>query len=189
MDITSLIFVVLALIIGAFIGALIVFLFFQSAGKKTQFERERLIQSYEQKISEINKNHQTEIEKARKESVDQSRNTLKGKMAEQMAPLLPGFNFLPADSRFLGDPVDYVVFNGYTNLRDANGNPENVEVVILDIKQNTAGLSPSQRAIAKAIEDGRVRFDIVRIFDDGTVKSHTWKSKRGKKTEVEVESE
>ena len=182
MDITLFIFfIIFALLIGSLAGALLVFLFTQKSGRKKQFEREELIQTYEQKINELNKMHQLEIERARKESVDQSRNTLKGKMAEQMAPLLPGFNFLPADSRFLGDPVDYVVFNGYTSLRDANGSADDLEVVILDIKQNTAALSPSQKAIARAVEEGRVRFDIVRIFEDGTVKSHTWKSKRGKK--------
>jgi predicted Holliday junction resolvase-like endonuclease len=170
MDITTFVLAFFTLVVGLLIGALVVFLLSQ------------------RKINELRQSQKEEIEKARKESVDQSRNTLKGKMAEQMAPLLPGFNFLPADSRFLGDPVDYVVFNGYTNLRDANGSAENVEVIILDIKHNTAALSPSQRAIAKAVEEGRVRFDIVRIFEDGTVKSHTWKSKRGKKTE-EVESE
>ena len=176
--------VIFALFVGVLLGGAAVYLLSSRGEKDFQDKREKLIQYYEQKIGQLNQAHSAEIDKARKESVDQSRNTLKGKMAEQMAPLLPGFNFLPADSRFLGDPVDYVVFNGYTNLRDANGSPDDVEVVILDIKQNTAGLTTSQRAIAKAVEEGRVRFDIVRIFDDGTVKSHTFQSRRAKKAQV-----
>ena len=36
--------------------------------------------------------HQGEIDLARKQSVKQSRSTLKGQMAEQMAPMLPGFD-------------------------------------------------------------------------------------------------
>ena len=39
-------------------------------------------------------------------------------MAEQMAPLLPGFAYLPADARFLGDPIDYVIFDGYSAVKD-----------------------------------------------------------------------
>lgn len=132
----------------------------------------------QKQMSDLKSKHQNEVEAARKQSVDQSRNTLKGKMAEQMAPLLPGFKFLPADARFLGDPVDYVVFHGYTAARDDGKDPDAMEVVILDIKQGGATLSRSQRAIAKAIEDGRIRFDVVRIFDDGEIKSHTWHSKQ-----------
>ena len=44
-----------------------------------------------------------------------SRAVLKGKMAEQFAPILPEFQYLPSDAKFLGDPVDYVVFDGYTD--------------------------------------------------------------------------
>src|SRR5215471_12830697 len=59
-----------------------------------------------------------EIEAARKQSVNQARVTLKGQIGEQLAPLLPGFAYAAADARFLGDPIDYVVFHGYTDLRD-----------------------------------------------------------------------
>ncbi|MDR3577868.1 MAG: Holliday junction resolvase-like protein [Anaerolineaceae bacterium] len=172
--------IVIAVIVGVLLGALMVVWY--SNGRS-----EKLIRDYEQKIQALNQRYALDIERARKESVDQSRNTLKGKMAEQMAPLLPGFNFLPADSRFLGDPVDYVVFDGYSHMRDGGGSGEELELVIVDIKQGQAVLSSSQRAIAKAVEDGRVRFDVVRILDDGTVSSHTWQSSgRGKKAKAEL---
>src|SRR5271157_845822 len=177
MDITTLfVGMFLGIVVGVIIGAALVYLFIRGNSKISQAEKEKLIQNYEQKISALPQQHTLDIEQARKQSVDQSRNTLKGKMAEQMAPLLPGFKFLPADARFLGDPVDYVVFDGYTETKDNGADPNTIEVIILDIKQGGAGLSGSQRAIAKAIEDGRVRFDVVRIFDNGVVKSHTWHS-------------
>ena len=108
------------------------------------------------------------IAEARRKGVEQSRSTLKGKMAEQMAPMLEGFNYLPSDARFLGDPIDYVVFNGYTAVKD-DGAPEEVEVVILDIKHGGAKLTPAQRAIARAVQAGRVRVEVVRISEDGRV--------------------
>ncbi len=71
---------------------------------------------------------------AQKRSVNTSRAVLKGKMAEQLAPIMPQFEYLPSDAKFLGDPVDYVVFDGYTDLRDGDGRAEDIEIVLIDIK-------------------------------------------------------
>jgi hypothetical protein len=95
-------------------------------------------------------------------------------MAEQFAPLLPGFEYLPADARFLGDPVDYVVFDGYAAMRDANLEDADLEVVILDVKHGRSKLSDGQRAIAKAIDAGRVRFEVVRVNEEGDVSTYAW---------------
>jgi predicted Holliday junction resolvase-like endonuclease len=54
----------------------------------------------------------------RKDSINRSRSTLKGKIAEQLAPVLPGFLFNPADARFIGSPVDYIIFDGLTEVSD-----------------------------------------------------------------------
>ncbi|MDA1262373.1 MAG: endonuclease [Planctomycetota bacterium] len=113
--------------------------------------------------------HQSEIDLARKQSVKQSRHTIKGQMAEQMAPFLPGFDYAPADSKFLGDPIDYVIFNGMTEARDGGGAFENLEVVLIDVKYGKAQLTPAQRAIAAAVDAGRVRFEVVRIDSDHNV--------------------
>lgn len=131
----------------------------------------RLIQSYETRIQILQEEHNRSIISARRESTDQSRAVLKGKMAEQMAPMLPGFDYWPADARFLGDPIDYVVFDGYSQ---ENGMSDDVEVVILDIKKERTPLSQGQRRIARAIAAGRVRFEVVRVFEDGTIKRHSW---------------
>lgn len=112
---------------------------------------------------------QRELKEATKRSVEQSRSTLKGQIAEQMAPVLPGFSYLPADARFLGDPIDYVVFNGRTNLGNSGAGEENLEVVLLEVKHGQSKLSPVQRAIAEAVEAGRVRFEIAQIGEDGIV--------------------
>jgi predicted Holliday junction resolvase-like endonuclease len=107
--------------------------------------------------------HHGELNRARKQSVKQSRSTLKGQMADQMAPLLPGFDYTPADAKFLGDPIDYVVFDGLTDARDGEGAYDDMEVVLIDVKYGKSNLSEAQRAIAAAIEAGRVRFEVVRI--------------------------
>ena len=43
--------------------------------------------------------------------------------------------------KFLGDPIDYVVFDGYTDFRDGEGLAEDIEVVLIDIKSGGARLT------------------------------------------------
>lgn len=151
-------------------------------------ERERLIQRYESRIRELETRHAETILLTRRESADQSRAVLKGKMAEQIAPLLPGFTYWPADARFLGDPVDYIVFNGYGALQENHKNPGDLEIVILDIKRGArTTLNYGQRQIARAVEEGRVRFEVVRVFDDGTVRAHGWQPKSAPTRNHEIE--
>lgn len=121
------------------------------------------IQTYETQISELKLAQQKAIKTARKDSTNASRGILKGKIAEQLAPILPGFNYLPADARFIGDPIDYIIFNGYTQVKDEGDSGDDLEVIIADIKTGKASLSKQQRAIAKAIKAGRVRFETIRI--------------------------
>jgi len=162
----------LLIVLGAAVGAVAAYFALQF---QISASRERLIRGYEAKLRQVQERQNENIRRARKESVAQSRNVLRGKMAEQFAPLLPGFNYLPADARFLGDPIDYVVFDGYAALRDGKQeHPDDLEVVILDIKQGRSKLSEGQRAIAKAVESGRVRFEVVRVTEDGEVSTYVW---------------
>jgi predicted Holliday junction resolvase-like endonuclease len=124
---------------------------------------------YQFRIFKLRLDFQRQIKEATKRSVDQSRSTLKGQIAEQMAPVLPGFSYLPADARFLGDPIDYVVFNGRTNLANNGTDDQKLEIVLLEVKHGKSKLTPVQRAIAAAVEQGRVRFEVAHIGEDGIV--------------------
>ena len=131
------------------------------------------------RIEQLLQYQERNITDARRESVQRSRSSLKGQIAEQMAPLLPGFRYAPADARFLGDPIDYVVFNGYTGLRDDRTSATtDLDIVLLEVKQGASTLSPFQRAIAKSVQEGRVRFEILRISEDGVLSSETWRPRR-----------
>lgn len=130
------------------------------------------------KINDLSKQHQTdmdnlimqhqlEIGKAQKRSVNTSRAVLKGKMAEQFAPFSADFHYLPSDARFIGDPIDYVIFSGYSEFREGILEEEDIEIILIDIKSGQSQLSSGQKAIRNAIRDGRVRFEVVRYdFDD-----------------------
>jgi len=98
---------------------------------------------------------QTEIEKARKEAITQSRAVLGGKFVEQLAPYLPEFKYDPTEARFIGSPIDLIVFPGL-----ATGNPQ--EIVIIEVKTGKSShLTPEERKIRQLIEDGMVRWELI----------------------------
>jgi predicted Holliday junction resolvase-like endonuclease len=151
----------MAMLIGACIGVVLTTIIL------SQTRNGRIKAEYEQYIAELELEHQQSLIAAQKRSVNTSRAVLKGKMAEQLAPIMPEFQYLPSDAKFLGDPVDYVVFDGYTDFRDGEGDAEDIEVVLIDIKSGGARLTKGQQAIARAVQEGRVRFETIRIdFQD-----------------------
>ena len=98
---------------------------------------------------------EVEMEKAAKSAVNQSRAVLGGKFTEQMVPYLPDFQYDPTEARFIGSPIDLIVFPGL-----ASGDPE--EIVIMEIKAGkTAQLTPQERKIRQLIEDGMVRWELI----------------------------
>jgi predicted Holliday junction resolvase-like endonuclease len=100
----------------------------------------------------------------RKDSVNRSRSTLKGKIAEQMAPVLPDFGFNPADARFIGSPVDYIIFNGLTRVADDR--EDEIQIVFMDVKKGNGTLTRTQRLIKQAVEKRSVAWKTMRIPDD-----------------------
>lgn len=163
--------ILLGMVAAVALLALVLVVYFWRADRaRSQARIEGLLQDHERGISE-----------ARRESVLKSRSSLKGQIAEQMAPLLPGFRYLPADARFLGDPIDYVVFNGYSDARDRGGEA-GLEIVLLEVKQGASSLSPFQRLIARSVQEGRVRFEILRISDAGNLSTEEWRPRRGGET-------
>ena len=192
MNTTELIIITFGIFIGIIIGMTVLFIYFKVDKKQIlsrmeqqnlDFQKriETIIKTNDDQIGILKLSHQREIEKTRIQSVDTSRFVLKAKMAETIAALLPGFEYLPSDCRFIGDPIDYIIFNGYTELKDHGEKDEVLEVVLLEIKQGNAALSKGQRAIKKAINGNRVSFKEVRISDNGDVKFKDQQSKSGKK--------
>jgi predicted Holliday junction resolvase-like endonuclease len=97
----------------------------------------------------------TEVERASKQAVSQSRAVLGGKFTEQMAPYLPEFKYDPTEARFIGSPIDFVVFPGLSA-----GDPK--EVVIVEVKSGkNCDLTPSERKIQQLIEEGMVRWELI----------------------------
>ncbi len=95
------------------------------------------------------------LEEARKQAIVQSRAVLGGKFTEQMAPYLPEFNYDPTEARFIGTPIDLVVFPGL-----AAGEPK--EIVLIEVKSGKSGrLTPQEKRIGELVEAGMVRWELI----------------------------
>jgi predicted Holliday junction resolvase-like endonuclease len=106
---------------------------------------------------------QSEMEQARKSAVMQSRAVLGGKFTEQMVPFFPDFRYDPTEVRFIGSPIDMIVFPGLSR-----GDPE--EIVILEVKTGkSAQLTSQQKKIRQLVEDGMVRWDEIYRMGEGEV--------------------
>jgi predicted Holliday junction resolvase-like endonuclease len=100
----------------------------------------------------------------RKDSVNRSRSTLKGRISKQMAPLLPEFPYSPADARFIGNPIDFIVFDGYTKVKDEKD--DTISVVLVEVKKGKGKLTREESLIKKAVEEGRVSWRTIILKDD-----------------------
>lgn len=138
---------------------------------KNRLEREITIMknSHELKLNDLKNQHVLELKdqekQIRKDSTLTQRSVIKGKTHEQLAPLLKPFSekYDLTDARFLGNPVDYLVFKGMSEFNNGNGQNAELEIVMLDIKTGNSTLSKIQKAIRTAIEKGSVRFELIRL--------------------------
>jgi len=97
------------------------------------------------------------------EALERSRATLKGRVAEQIVPFLVEFKYNPSDARFIGSPIDYVIFDGYTDLKDSKI-ARDITVILADVKTGArADLTPEQRKIREALEQKRVKWETIQL--------------------------
>ncbi|HEX2250071.1 MAG TPA: Holliday junction resolvase-like protein [Gemmatimonadales bacterium] len=92
----------------------------------------------------------------RADAVLRSRAVTAGKVYEQFTPYLPGFPYNPQDVRFLGGPVDLVIFDGL-----ADGHVR--RIVFVEIKTGGAILSRRERGVRDAVEAGEVEWAELRV--------------------------
>ena len=79
-----------------------------------------------------------------------------GKVTEHLIPYLPEFRYNPKDARFIGSPVDLIVFDGLDegDLR---------KIVFVEVKSGKSTLSKRERLIRDAVEQRRVEWEILRV--------------------------
>jgi len=92
----------------------------------------------------------------RERAIKQSRSVIEGKVSEQLAPFLPNFVYSPGDARFMGSPVDFIVFDGLSA-----GKPR--EIVFVEVKKGSSALNGREKAVRDLVEERKVRWEVYRI--------------------------
>ena len=87
----------------------------------------------------------------RQDAIQRSLAVTVGKVYEQLVPYLPDFPFNPKDVRFLGSPVDFVVFDGLSDGHIAR-------IVFVEVKTGAAELSTRERRVRDAVQVSRIEW-------------------------------
>lgn len=106
---------------------------------------------------------ESELPNHRKDAIMKSRAVLGGQFSEQLSPFLPNFKYLPTECRFLGKPIDLIVFKGMDE-KDIN------EVVFVEVKSGKSKLSPVEKKLKETIDNKKVRWEEYRIPEELTKK-------------------
>ena len=99
---------------------------------------------------------QKQIPLHRQDAINRSRLVLSGKFSESLAPFLPDFKYSPTECRFLGSPIDLVVFKGADNK-------EIDEVIFVEVKSGNSNLSTKEKSLKKAIQNKKVKWEEYRV--------------------------
>lgn len=115
------------------------------------------------KAQEVQKNledelikRQEDLKKKLKRATTGAQTTTKavnmGKLLEKILPTIQGFDFELSDCRFLGEPIDFVIFEGLTA-----GDVKSIK--FLEVKSGGAKLNDHQKWIKEAIEKKKVKYE------------------------------
>lgn len=128
-------------------------------------ERDRLSIEYSNEL----RNSTKKIKAARADAVKRATAVAHGFESENFAPLIDE-RWNHKDFRHMGDPIDYLVLDGMSDIRGNSKLPLE-EVVLLDIKTGGSQLNTIQRRIRDAVIEGRVRFA---VFNTDTGITRAW---------------
>jgi predicted Holliday junction resolvase-like endonuclease len=92
----------------------------------------------------------------RADAIRRSSAVVSGKVSEHLAPYMAGFPYNPKDARFLGTPIDFLVFDGMSD-------DDVREVVFLEIKTGGSSLTTRERRVRDAVLAGRVSWREFRL--------------------------
>lgn len=91
---------------------------------------------------------------SRAEAVKQSGATIRGNVTQNLVPYFPDFPWNPRDTRFIGTPIDLIIFSGLSEGEELDG------IIFVEVKSGKTGtLSENQKKVKRYLERGeRVTF-------------------------------
>ncbi|MEM3361917.1 MAG: Holliday junction resolvase-like protein [Candidatus Anstonellaceae archaeon] len=93
----------------------------------------------------------TKIKQSREDAISRSKASLSGQILEQFAPYLKGFPFLASEAKFIGKPIDFIVFEGLES-----GEVE--KIIFVEVKSGRSYLTKTQKSIKKTVLDKKVEW-------------------------------
>ena len=100
-----------------------------------------------------------------KDRIKRSRVSLSGQFSEQLAPYLPDFPHSPTEARFIGKPIDFIVFKG--------ADSQNIsEVIFIEVKSGKSRINKHERILRDTIKDKKVSWEEYRIPKNLTERSN-----------------
>lgn len=96
-----------------------------------------------------------EEKRIRQDAVKKSQAVTRGKVTEHLIPYFPDFKYNPKDARFLGTPVDFIIFDG---LSEGEMN----KVLFIEVKSGkNCTLSSREQLVKECIDKGKVSYEIM----------------------------
>lgn len=137
------------IIIGVIVAVIVIAVAYWFGYKSGTFRRDKY---WEEQIPEY-----------RKDAIMKSRAVLGGHFSEQLAPYLPDFEYLPTECRFIGKPIDFIVFKGADEKKID-------EVVFVEVKSGNSKLNQHEKNLKDTIQKKRVKWVEYRIPEELTKK-------------------
>ncbi|MCS7093928.1 MAG: Holliday junction resolvase-like protein [Candidatus Aenigmarchaeota archaeon] len=95
-------------------------------------------------------------EKIRRDAIERSSKILSGKIVEKLVPITKDFNHNPHDVRWLGDPVDFVVFDGLSE-----GNLK--KITFVEVKSGKSPLNENEKMVRDVVKKKEIEWEEFRI--------------------------
>ncbi len=135
---------IIGVIVSSILASIVLFYILRRAASK-------LFESWKEK----------EMRKELDEALQRQRYVVKGKLSEQLFPVIYSKINDISDARFIGNPIDYIVFDGLSKgVSEGKGQ---VNVRFIEIKTGSSSLSKSERFVKDAIENKRVEWEEVKL--------------------------
>lgn len=92
--------------------------------------------------------------KIRQDAINRSYSVNLGKITEHLVPFHASFlsQFNPKDARFIGSPIDLIVFDGYADKKD------DLVIYFVEVKTGNSRLTGIQLKVRDAVLNGQIRW-------------------------------
>ncbi|MCX8163622.1 MAG: hypothetical protein N3D10_03670 [Candidatus Micrarchaeota archaeon] len=91
------------------------------------------------------------IKQSREDAITRSRSSISGQVLEQFAPYLADFPFIASEAKFIGKPIDFIVFEGLDE-------GEVKKIIFVEVKSGRSFLTKVQKSIKNAVLEKKVEW-------------------------------